>query len=213
MAHIIDFTNPLHPCHGLDCRECETCIFDEDLFAEKDRKKNSMESNECGYCSSLVKNYFGDDKLQFEACCNRSIVNYNSYTKPRTIIAKCGPMLPIKTPAWCPKKRGVIKESIQYKGEENKEKPKSVKDLTYSEKKELLMSLPKHLEWDEIEEGGIYVIPKILSQDRKVVRVVVKSDNIIRYSEIDEYGEEGRALTSIYPRDIDTVFITKLLKY
>lgn len=215
MAHTIDFTSPSHPCYGLDCSECETCIFDEDLFVEKDRKDYSMESNECKYCSSLIKNYIGDDKIQFEACCGRSLVDYNSYTKPKTIMAKCGPMLSIITPSWCPKKRGVIKESIQYRGEEEKEeeKPKAIKDLSYFEKKELLMKLPKHLQWDEIEEGEIYVIPKILSQDRKVVRVVVKSDNLIRYSEIDEYGEEGRALTSIFPRDIDTIFITKLLKF
>ena len=24
-----------HPCAGKDCRECETCIFDEDLFIDK----------------------------------------------------------------------------------------------------------------------------------------------------------------------------------
>ena len=85
--------------------------------------------------------------------------------------------------------------------------------MTYTERREKLMELPKHVEWDDIEEGGVYVIPKILSQSRKVVRVVMKSDTLLRCSEIDEYGEESKTLSSVYPKDIDTVFITKVLKY
>jgi hypothetical protein len=85
--------------------------------------------------------------------------------------------------------------------------------MTYSERREKLMALPKRLKWDEIEEGGVYVIPKILSQARKVVRVVMKTDDILRCSEIDEFGKESQVLTSVYPRDIDVVFITKVLKY
>jgi hypothetical protein len=41
----------------------------------------------------------------------------------------------------------------------------------------------------------------------------MKSDTLLRCSEIDEYGEESKTLSSVYPKDIDTVFITKVLKY
>jgi hypothetical protein len=75
------------------------------------------------------------------------------------------------------------------------------------------MGLPKHIEWCDIQEDEVYVIPKILSQSRKVIRVVCKNDNFLRYSEIDEYGNESHTLSSIYPKDIDAVFMTKLLKY
>ena len=41
----------------------------------------------------------------------------------------------------------------------------------------------------------------------------MKNDTLLRYSEIDEYGKESQTLCSVYPRDIDVVFMTKVLKY
>jgi hypothetical protein len=234
MAHVLDTEiNPNHPCADKDCKECESCIFDQDLFLDNNKNKKNMDNcTSCHLCSNLVKNYTGDDKIRFNACCGRYMVMFNTYSRPRVIKANTGPMLPLDPPAWCPRNRGITSMSVS--SEElaknvNKALPapsqvstpketvepvvKTYKTMTYTERREKLMALPKHLEWDDIVEGEIYVIPKILSQARKVVRVVMKSDTLLRCSEIDEYGKESQALCSVYPRDIDVVFMTKILKY
>ena len=227
MTHIID-DNINHPCYGMNCNECETCKFDKDLFVENKKNNQYMDNyDSCEYCSSLIKNYIGDDRLQFNACCGRCMVTFNTYLRPRIIKAKTGPMLPLPTPDWCPKKRGVTTEYLTASELQNEVKslpsPSTVstansnteinKPMTYSEKREKMMQLPKHIEWNDIKEGDVYVIPKILHQSRKVVRVVIKTESLLRCSEIDEYGKESQVLTSVYPRDIDMVFITKVLKY
>ena len=236
MAYIVENMfneNPNHPCHGKDCKDCETCIFDIDIF-DRDKyvkqninKQNMCSSETCHLCGQLIKNYIDDDRIRFNACCGRSLISYNNMSRPRIIQANVGPMLPLETPTWCPKKRGITKEYVAYK-EDNEQsetknfplpvrvetpKAETPKYMTYAEKREKLMSFPKRVEWDDIEEDGVYVIPKILTQSRKVVRVVMKTDNLLRCSEIDEFGKENTVLTSIYPRDIDAVFITKVLKY
>ena len=85
--------------------------------------------------------------------------------------------------------------------------------LTYTEKRERMKNLPKHLKWEELKEGEIYVIPKILYQSRKVIKIVFKTENLIRCSEIDEKGEESTILSSIYPTDIDLCLLQKLIIY
>ena len=208
-----------HPCDGKDCKDCETCIFDVDLFLDK---RNNMINNEsCYLCNGLVKNYIGEERFKFNACCNKSLISSNGFARPRVIKANTGPMVELTPPSWCPKKRGVTKEFIINTDEEKKDtlslpptptvKPST--QLTYSEKRERLLAMPKRIEWKDIEEDGVYVIPKILSQSRKVVRVIMKTDTLLRCSEIDEYGKESQTLSSIYPRDIDAVFITKVLRY
>lgn len=175
----------------------------------------------CNKCSDLKKLYLDDDELRFNACCGRSIITFSNGERPRIIKHNTGHMLDVPCPTWCPKKRGVIKEYFNQSNCNNEEKqlclPPPQKEekvkLTYSERRERIMNLPKHLQWDDIKEDEIYVIPKILFQNRKVVRIVVKDDNLLKCCEIDEYGNESKALTSIYKKDIDTVFITKLLKF
>lgn len=234
MAHVLNAEiNPNHPCADKNCNECETCIFDQDLFLENHKNKKDMDvCTSCHLCGNLIKNYIGDDRLQFNACCGRFMVMFNTYSRPRIIKAKTGPMVPLPPPEWCPKNRGVTSMSVSsdmLAQDVNKALPaplqvstpketvepvvKTYKTMTYTERREKLMALPKHLEWDDIVEGEIYVIPKILSQARKVVRVIMKSDTLLRCSEIDEYGKESQVLCSVYPRDIDVVFMTKVLKY
>lgn len=227
MTHIID-DNINHPCYGMNCNECETCKFDRDLFVEHKKSNQHMDNcNSCEYCGNLIRNYIGEEKLKFNACCGRVLINIGNTDRPRIIKANTGHMLPLPTPDWCPKKRGVTKEYLTTSELQNEVRslpsPSTVstansnteinKPMTYSERREKMMQLPKHIEWDDIEEGGVYVIPKILHQSRKVVRVVVKTESLLRCSEIDEYGKESQVLTSVYPRDIDMVFITKVLKY
>lgn len=217
MAHVLKDT--ILPCNGKSCNDCNECIHDVDLFNNNDNMKET-----CNNCESLIRNYKGSDRVQFNACCSRCIISYANGNRPRTIEFNTGPMLDIKRPEWCPKAKGFTKIYEGYNAQETPSKstqmclppppPKTEKKvLTYSEKRELLLKLPKRLEWSEIEEGGVYVIPKILSQSRKVVRVVVKTDTLIRCSEIDEFGKESQVCSSIYPNDIESVFITKLLKY
>jgi len=112
MTHIID-DNINHPCYGMNCNECETCKFDRDLFVE-DKKNNQHMDNydSCEYCGNLIKNYIGTERLKFNACCGRALINFGSAHRPRIIKANTGPMLPLPTPDWCPKKRGVTKEYL-----------------------------------------------------------------------------------------------------
>jgi hypothetical protein len=86
--------------------------------------------------------------------------------------------------------------------------------LTYSEKRELMKELPKHLEWDEIEEGKTYVIPRIMSQLRKIVKVSSKTSGVCVCHEINEStGNEYSYSCNIYPSDLDAVFITEYRKF
>lgn len=187
----------------------------------------------CDECKSLIKNHIGDEKVRFNACCASCRIMFNGYSRPRIIKANTGPMLPINTPEWCPKNRGVttqwissdefrnsIKSSSQVQqSSSNKENNNTLKQyvkkeyMTYTEKRDKMMTLPKHLKWEDIKEGEIYVIPKILYQTRKVIKVINKGDTFIRYSEIDGNGNETNYISSVYPKDIDMVFITKFLKF
>ena len=109
--------------------------------------------------------------------------------------------------------------STPQKVEEEEETPivpikKSFKDMTYTEKREKLKELPKHIEWGEIKEGSLYVIPKILSQSRKVVKVIAKTDTCCVCHEISQYtGEEYTYSCNVYPSDLDAVFITELRNF
>lgn len=170
----------------------------------------------CHLCKDLVKNYVGEERLRFNACCGRSLVSMNSFSRPRLIAENTGPMLQLTAPDWCPKKRGVTKEFVDVDRMPSltpPPPPSETKPLTYFERKEKLMELPRRIKWEDIEEDGVYVIPKILNQSRKVVRIVIKGDSYLRCSEIDEHGNESQVLTSIYPKDIDAIFITKVLKF
>lgn len=225
MTYVIGNTN--HPCYPKDCKDCEICIFDEDLFKDKKMKNKEL----CNNCESLLKHYVQKNDIQFNAACGKSFILFDRTERPRNIKYKVGPMLDIEAPYWCPKKKGVTKEYADYDSilKEDKEHEESMaehkespatppkkeekKVLTYYEKKELLMKLPRRVEWDDIEEGEVYVIPKLLYQSRKVVRIVIKTESLIRCSEIDEFGKENQICTSIYPKDIESIFLTKLHKY
>ena len=74
--------------------------------------------------------------------------------------------------------------------------------------------LPRHLEWEDLKEGHIYVIPKIMSQTRKIVKVITKTDMVCSCHEISELtGNEYNYNCSVYPTDLDAVFITEMRKY
>ena len=214
-----------HPCRGKSCEECETCLFDVDIFKDgvKPNKKINLES--CNFCDSLIRNYVGDYTPQFNACCGRCIIDYGEYSRPRTIVFKVGASVDIKVPSWCPRERGIFKEQIPYKllNKDNKQlslpykdddKPK--KPLTYTEKKELIEDYVKsnqikpHLKWDEIEVGSVYVLPKFLTISRKVIKVMDKLERSIRFVEIEDDGKESTYSQTLWKDDIDAAFLVKL---
>jgi hypothetical protein len=166
----------------------------------------------CNKCCALVKRCVGDEKWKFNACCGKTLVEFYECKLPRIIKENVGEMQEIKTPDWCPLIEDENKPIICLPPSTNK--PKVTKTyLTYTEKKDEMSKFPRRLKWEDINEDEIYVIPKILSQTRKVVRIIIKNDNFLKCSEIDEYGNESKTLTSIYPKDIDAIFITKFLKF
>jgi len=189
-------------------------------------------NEKCNNCPNLIKNFLGDDRLAFNACCGKVIIDYTNYTRPRVIKYKTGHMLDIECPDWCPKKKGIDKQilkpidSANYKDVTN-EPPTppplqlpstpstqtTTVPLTYYQKREKMKELPKHLTWDEIKENEIFVIPKLLYQPRKVIRVISKSNFMIRYNEINDRGAESSYVGTMYSSDLETVFITKLHKY
>lgn len=176
----------------------------------------------CHLCKELIKNYIGDERVFFDACCARSLVINGTSTRPRLITANASPMSTLTTPNWCPKMRGVLRESF-VETTENKLLPPPpttsqassevpFKNLSYYEKMKRLSELPKHMTWDEIKIGNTYVIPKILTKKMKIVKVVEKTAAMIRCSEIED-GKETLYMTTIYPNDVEAVFIVKLLTF
>lgn len=196
---------------GYSCDYCE--------FNEENRMKET-----CNRCPNFIKNYVDEDELIFNACCGKVIIDYGDYSRPRVIKFRSGHMLDVDVPNWCPKKNGIDKQILKPVGngsytDENEATPpplpkeESYKNLSYFDRKEKMRKFSRHITWDEIEEDEVYVIPKILSQKRKVIKVVTKTDNIIRATEIDEYGTESTFCTTIYPNDVEMVFITKIHKF
>ena len=222
-----------HPCAGKDCRECDTCIFDEDLFIDKvqpNKRKDIMSNNLCNFCANLEKSFEHREPGRFDAACRAVTYDTWNCSRPRRIDYNLSQTQDIVRPSWCPMNNPNNKHMAlptpsqtsqplvppytpkSQNTEELRKKP--VNMLTYSEKRELLKELPKHLEWDEIEEGKTYVIPKIMSQPRKVVKVSSKTSGVCVCHEINEStGNEYSYSCNIYPSDLDAVFITEYRKF
>ena len=222
-----------HPCRGKDCRECETCIFDEDLFIDKvqpNKRKDIMSSNLCNFCANLEKSFEHREPGRFDAACRAVTYDTWSCSRPRRIDYNLSQTQDIVRPTWCPmnnpnNKHMALPSPNQVstplvppytpKPQNIEElRKKSVNLLTYSEKRELMKELPRHLEWDEIEEGKTYVIPKIMNQLRKIVKVSSKTSGVCVCHEINEStGNEYSYSCNIYPSDLDAVFITEFRKF
>ena len=222
-----------HPCSGKDCKDCETCIFDEDLFIDKvqpNKRKDIMSSNLCNFCANLEKSFEHREPGRFDAACRAVTYDTWSCSRPRRIDYNLSQTQDIVRPTWCPmnnpnNKHMALPSPSQVstplvppytpKPQNIEElRKKSVNLLTYSEKRELMKELPRHLEWDEIEEGKTYVIPKIMNQLRKIVKVSSKTSGVCVCHEINEStGHEYSYSCNIYPSDLDAVFITEYRKF
>ncbi len=188
-----------------------------------------MEKKEkCEFCGCLIKNYIGTDRTKFNACCGKFFITFSKGKRPRIIKANVEDASDILTPSWCPKIFGVTSRTINAQDlidddEETYENPpshteikqeaKTTTAMTYTEKREKLMSLPRRLAWDEIKEGKYYVIPQILYQAPKIVKVILKTDTLIRCNEVKYDGTVSTVATSIYPQDIDAVFLVEHHKF
>jgi len=175
----------------------------------------------CHICSDLIKNYIDERRVFFNACCARSLVVENGMSKPRSIVHNACKLSPLTTPDWCPKLRGVLRtidvsETKLLPPPQNEEKTNDLVEfnkLTYYGKRDRLSKLPRRTEWADIEVGGIYVIPKILTNKMKIVKVLDKTETSARCREMDADLSETVYATSLFPRDVESIFITKLLKF
>ena len=208
-----------HPCRGKDCKDCETCIFDEDLFIDKvqpNKKNNNMCSRRlCNECVNLTRSYEMRESGRFDAACK--IVTYEALgtSRPRRIDFNLSAGQTIVAPSWCPLKINAETKPLGLPTPSQvSNTPKPTGELTYTERRERMKSLPKHIEWDDIQEGKVYVIPKILSQARKIVKVIAKTEMCCSCHEISETtGNEYQYNCSVYPSDLDAVFITELRNF
>lgn len=227
-----------HPCAGKDCRECETCIFDEDLFLDKTQPnkkfKNNMCRRLCNECVNLTKSFEMREAGRFDAACK--LVTYEALgtSRARRIDFNISHGQDIVAPNWCPLKDAKHMEfpsasrpRPQDTGPQPNLNPNaalpspstsvsnnSSGELTFTEKRERMKLLPRHIKWEDIKEGHTYVIPKIISQSRKIVKVITKTDMVCSCHEISELtGNEYSYNCSVYPTDLDAVFITELRKY
>lgn len=216
-----EFFQEGHPCRGKDCKDCETCIFDEDLFLDKvqpNKKNNNMCSRRlCNECVNLTKSYEMRSAGRFDAACK--IVTYEALgeKRPRRIDFNLSVGQTIVAPQWCPLLASNpigLPSPSQVSTPSETTTPKPTRELTYSERRERMKELPKHLEWEDIEEGKVYVIPKIMSQARKIVKVIAKTELCCSCHEISEItGNEYQYNCSVYPSDLDAVFITELRNF
>lgn len=226
-----------HPCSGKDCLQCETCIFDRDIFEggitpnERARKEvnnkidNMCSNRTCNGCVNLSRHYAHCEADHFDAACK--VVSYEAFgqTRPRRIEYNLSPNQEIITPSWCPLKESNAQLLLPSKTETpTRPRPQDTGPqpsqssnqgyTSYSDRREKMKTLKKHVEWDDIEEGKMYVIPKILSQARKIVKVITKTSMSCICHEISEYtGNEYTYNCTVYPSDLDAVFITELHKF
>ena len=200
-------------CNGLSCENCETCKFDEDLFIPKNQSMKPI----CNYCEYLVKNFLGDDRRFFNACCSKNLVDCGSYVRPMTIEYHTFQMADIERPFWCPIKEKETSLTLPKKIEAvtvKTEEKKPFSSLTFSEKKEFIKTLTPITKWEDIKVDHYYVIPKLASTTKKIIRVETKTDNLIRCHEISEYsGTEYSTITTIHNDDAELNLIVELRNY
>ena len=226
-----------HPCIGKNCIECETCIFDRELFPDrvtpneelKNKTSNNMcnNSNTCNNCPNLSKHYEHCDIGHFDAACG--LVSYEAFgvSRPRRIDYNLSPNQTIVSPNWCPLKSSnsqttpppppsqvTHRPNPQQTGPQASQQKCLPAYTSYSDRREKMKELKRHVDWEDIEEGKIYVIPRILNQTRKIVRVITKTNLSCICHEISEYtGNEYQYNSTIYPSDLDAVFITEMREF
>lgn len=157
----------------------------------------------CNYCESLQKEYYGSYGISSRAVCGAC---QNTMGMPKYIDTVFSDIETIDTPAWCPKRQNDSSAA------NDQTSPK--KTYTYAEKRSIIMDFPRNVAWDDIKEGSLYVIPKILYSPMKVVKVesIDNTKAICRELSFDD-GFRERYTTYIYPNDIDAIMLVPFHTY
>lgn len=167
--------------------------------------ENNKIENLCDYCGYLIKDYSNETKGEYIACCGKCWENCLPKIISRTI--KSGEK--IHSPFWCHKLVGDKK-----KGElVATSSPQPPQNDSTETKRDKIEGLPTHLKWDDIEEGVTYVIPPIMNQKLRVVRVDSKTDYCIRCFALNSNMQADGSVYHIYKRDLDMIFIVKYHKH
>ena len=139
--------------------------------------------NGCEACK-LTRNIRGGGET-FNAACTLENIETGILKGPRTILFSIFDGEIIYTPGWCPKNKTQTRKLLP-----------AAPAYTYTPR---LTNIPKHLSWDEIKEGGIYVLPKHRYQYRtKVIYIKKKTDTFFRYCEVSDDGKLNSYETSIF---------------
>ena len=205
-----------HPCRGKVCKDCETCIFDEDLFVEKPIKINNMCNDKlCNNCVNLEKSYENIVTKQYDIACRAVSYEAFGHIRPRRIANNISDRDEVKRPNWCPLKNGNTQQKLVATAPNMQQKQVTTPAYTsYADRREKLKELRPHIAWEDLKEGNYYIIPKILSKARKVVKVITKTDLCCICHEISEYtGNEYTYNTTIYPSDLECVFINEIRNF
>ena len=164
----------------------------------------------------------------FKACCGIFFLKTSVSIKPRTVNYRAYDHMQIINPEWCP----LLPE--------NKDKPK-VYDITSAfdnaaekrrkeeearkaaelekkaaaelEKKKMKEKLPRRVEWESINVGDNYVIPRIESKPCKFMKVVDKNVALIKLKEIEQDGSLSIMVSTIFKDDIEAKLMTALKKF
>lgn len=83
--------------------------------------------------------------------------------------------------------------------------------LLYLEICDRVRAMKPLVDWNEIKEGDIYVIPKILDYGRRVIKVKSKCGEYIT-CEITEQGKGTEYFKSIYRSEVSAHLIVKPFK-
>jgi hypothetical protein len=79
----------------------------------------------------------------------------------------------------------------------------------YNEKRKKMEKLPRHVEWEDIKEGKLYVIPQIIKQKGKIVRAGRKTEYTLMCNAVDENLQDTCFIHNVYRKDIDAIFIVE----
>jgi hypothetical protein len=66
------------------------------------------------------------------------------------------------------------------------------------------------MNWKDIKEGDMCVVPKILQQKRKLVLVKERNEYVLKCVLLDNNLQPTTTYTNIYSNDIDVKFIVKI---
>lgn len=191
MSRDVSIFSKDHPCNGKTCKDCVTCIFDEPIPDKPIDMR--LRCDECGY---LVTSY-NESGRTFTASCAKCLINTNNVSRARVIERGIEAGSKVFRPEWCPKVATVTP-------------PQSNTYDEYKVKRDKIQSLPSVMNWKDIKEGDMCVVPRILQQKRKLVLVKERNEYVLKCVLLDNNLHPTTTYTNIYSNDIDVKFIVKI---